>query len=70
LLTAQEPVPLSVSHPGKINANVSKEIDHLVASLTAMEVDQRILSAEDAKKQVLAILANSAAEEAPQCLTV
>ncbi len=52
LLTAQEPVPLSESHPQKIDANISDDMDKLIADLTAMNLEDRILSARDAKIRI------------------
>ena len=49
LLTGAEPVPLSVSHPRKINSAVSPRMDELVASLTAMNVQDRVESATHLK---------------------
>jgi hypothetical protein len=60
LLTGQEPVPLSVSHPRTANAAVSDEVDSLVASLTAMEVESRVQSAQELKDRILALLAPAA----------
>jgi len=61
LLTGQEPVPLSVSHPRTANAAVSAEVDNLVALLTAMDVEERIPSAEELKNRILALLAREPA---------
>ncbi len=52
LLTAQEPVPLSVSHPKSIDANISEGMDAFVAALTAMTLEERIMSAIDAKSRI------------------
>lgn len=52
LLTAHEPVPLSVTHPRKIDGNISEAVDKLVADLTAMNVDNRIASAAEAKGRI------------------
>ncbi|MBS1954197.1 MAG: serine/threonine protein kinase [Cyanobacteria bacterium SZAS-4] len=52
LLTAQEPVPLSVSHPQKIDANISDDMDKLVADLTSMNLEDRIVSANHAKIRI------------------
>jgi serine/threonine-protein kinase len=60
LLTGQEPVPLSVSHPRTVNAAVSEEVDSLVASLTAMEVESRAQSAQELKDRIGALLAPAA----------
>jgi serine/threonine-protein kinase len=49
LLTGQEPVPLSVSHPKKVNLAVSTRMDSLVSSLTAMNIEDRIGSATELK---------------------
>jgi tRNA A-37 threonylcarbamoyl transferase component Bud32 len=56
LLTAQEPIPLSASHPQTVDARISNEVNSLVASLTAMNLEQRILSATDAKRVVEELL--------------
>jgi serine/threonine protein kinase len=64
LLTAQEPVPLSVSHPRISLDSVAESVDSLVASLTAMEVEDRIQSAADARSRILACLAQCQPVEA------
>jgi hypothetical protein len=53
LLTGAEPVPLSVSHPRKINPAVSPKMDALVASLTAMNVEDRVSSATQLKALIV-----------------
>ncbi len=52
LLTAQEPVPLSVTHPRKFVDSISEEVDQLVADLTAMELEERIKSASEARERI------------------
>ncbi|MBI2811256.1 MAG: serine/threonine protein kinase [Candidatus Melainabacteria bacterium] len=52
LLTAQEPVPLSVSHPQKLDANISDAMDKLIADLTSMNLEGRISSAHEAKARI------------------
>ena len=47
LLTGQEPDALSISHPKKLNVNVSDGLDQLVAEMTAMDVEKRKGSAEE-----------------------
>jgi hypothetical protein len=59
LLTAQEPVPLSVTHPRKIVDTISEDVDEFVADLTAMERDNRILSAAAAKGRIQELRAKS-----------
>jgi serine/threonine protein kinase len=56
LLTAQEPIPLSASHPKTIDAKISNEVDSLVASLTAMNLEDRISSATDTKTLIEQLL--------------
>jgi serine/threonine-protein kinase len=53
LLTGAEPVPLSVSHPRTINPAVSPRMDALVASLTAMNVEDRVSSATQLKALIV-----------------
>lgn len=57
LLTGQEPVPLSVSHPKKINQATSSRMDSIVASLTTMNIEDRITSATKLKKILTEVLA-------------
>jgi tRNA A-37 threonylcarbamoyl transferase component Bud32 len=45
LLTGGEPDALSVSHPRSLNAQVSEDLDQLIAEMTAMDVEKRIASA-------------------------
>jgi tRNA A-37 threonylcarbamoyl transferase component Bud32 len=59
LLTAQEPVPLSVTHPRKIVDTISEDVDEFVADLTAMELENRILSAAAAKGRIQELRAKS-----------
>ena len=42
LLTATDPVPLSVSHPSTLNANVSAELDDMVARMTSFDSEKRL----------------------------
>jgi serine/threonine protein kinase len=46
LLTGQEPVPLMVAHPAKTVESVSPEFDQLIANCTALDVEDRVASAE------------------------
>lgn len=46
LLTGQDPLPLSQSHPKSLRPELSDELDALLADLTAMEVKMRIQSAD------------------------
>jgi tRNA A-37 threonylcarbamoyl transferase component Bud32 len=48
LLTGKDPMPLMVGHPKEILADISEEMDALVAELTAFEKTQRTLCAQDA----------------------
>lgn len=41
LLTGQEPIPLAVSQPARVNPGVGKNLDRLVAQLTAFESKDR-----------------------------
>lgn len=45
LLTADDPEPLSPSHPRKLRSELSPEIDELVAKCTALSAKERIQSA-------------------------
>lgn len=45
LLTGYDPEPLSVSHPRRLNARVSSEVDELVAACTTFAVNERIQTA-------------------------
>ena len=46
LLTGEEPEPISVSHPRKINTQVTSSLDAIVAKATAIEVKNRYQSAD------------------------
>lgn len=52
LLTGQDPEPISISHPQKVNASVSGAMDFLVAKATAMSLDDRYASAEEIRKDI------------------
>jgi tRNA A-37 threonylcarbamoyl transferase component Bud32 len=52
LLTGQEPDALSVSHPRSLNAQVSEELDQLIAQMTAMDVEKRIASADEVMMRI------------------
>lgn len=58
LLTAQEPVPLSVTSPRSLDENISEGMDRLVADLTAMDLEKRIGSAEEALVRIEELRAN------------
>jgi hypothetical protein len=45
LLTGKEPTPLLEAHPRQINADVSEELDKVVAAATALDLPDRISSA-------------------------
>ena len=47
LLTGEDPLPLSVSHPREANKELSSEVDALVARLTEMEVSDRFTQTSD-----------------------
>ena len=48
LLTGQDPEPLTVSQPCSVNSQIDSELDKLVASLTAMEDQDRMQTATEA----------------------
>jgi len=52
LLTGQDPEPISISHPQKVNASVSGAMDFLVAKATAMSLDDRYASAEEIRNDI------------------
>ncbi|MCA9802921.1 MAG: serine/threonine protein kinase [Cyanobacteria bacterium HKST-UBA02] len=52
LLTGQDPEPISISHPQKINSRVSGAMDFLVAKATAMSLDDRYGSSEEIRKDL------------------
>ncbi|HEY9711855.1 MAG TPA: serine/threonine-protein kinase [Chroococcales cyanobacterium] len=56
-LIGEEPEALSTSHPKEFKAEISEAVDQLVADLTAMEVEDRIGSAAQAKARMEEILA-------------
>ncbi len=47
ILSAQEPLPLSSSHPAKARTDISPTLDQLVAACTELETSKRIGSAEE-----------------------
>src|SRR5262249_7553965 len=53
LLTGQEPDPLTVSRPRLINANVSEELNHIIATCTSLDPTKRYSSAEEVKQALL-----------------
>jgi hypothetical protein len=50
LLTGQDPQPITPSHPQKINAFISSDIDDLIAKATSVDEKKRIQSAVDFRK--------------------
>ncbi len=52
LLTGKEPVPLSQSIPGAIDANISESLSKVVADMTALDLSTRIASAADLKERL------------------
>jgi tRNA A-37 threonylcarbamoyl transferase component Bud32 len=56
LLTGEDPEALSVSHPRSLRAEISEPVDAFVASLTAMNEQERISSAQQVKERVSSIL--------------
>ncbi|MDP3510269.1 MAG: serine/threonine-protein kinase [Candidatus Melainabacteria bacterium] len=48
LLTGEDPEPLSVSQPALINRQIHPELDRLVSSLTQMDVEDRMQTAQHA----------------------
>ncbi len=45
MLTGQEPEPLSISHPKKLEARVSAELDSIIAKATAIDQNERYQNA-------------------------
>lgn len=62
LLTGDDPVPLSESHPKRIVATVSEELDSFVASCTKMEAKDRIESARAMLERLVALEHRQAAQ--------
>jgi serine/threonine-protein kinase len=52
LLTGEDPEALSVSHPRTMHEGLSKSVDALVASLTALDEQDRVSSATELKETV------------------
>lgn len=46
LLTGEDPVPLSSSHPMQVNENISSDTDELVAELTCFDIGKRLSDLE------------------------
>jgi len=57
LLTGQEPVALSVSHPRSVDQSISEEMDNLIAEMTDLDVAKRISSAAVLSQRLAAIAA-------------
>lgn len=57
LLTGQDPEALSVSRPDDVNSKVSKQVSDFVASLTAIDVNERPQSCDEVIKQIVALRA-------------
>lgn len=64
LLTAQDPEALSESHPRETCAEVSVELDELVARCTAMEESDRPANAQEVRIAVEQLIARKAATSA------
>jgi tRNA A-37 threonylcarbamoyl transferase component Bud32 len=58
LLTGEDPEALSCSHPKSLNPRVSDATDRLVAELTAVELNDRLKSAQLADVEIDAILSD------------
>ncbi len=56
LLTGVEPTPILQSHPQKINAGISDELDSIVARATALDVTARYATATDMKQDLERLL--------------
>jgi hypothetical protein len=52
LLTGQEPEPIATAHPRNLNANLSAELDSIVAQATAIDTDVRFACAEAVKNEL------------------
>lgn len=55
LLTAQEPVPLSVSRPLEINDKLDKDLSQIIEKLTAYEETERFTSADALKEELVSL---------------
>ncbi len=53
LLTGEDPEPLAVSRPSTINSNTSRTLDEFIAACTAMEAEDRISSAHEARERLM-----------------
>lgn len=52
LLTGQDPEPISVSHPKRVNQNVSDNMDLFVSRATAMSLEARHQDVQDLKNEI------------------
>jgi len=66
LLTGEEPIPLSESHPKHTNSAVSPEIDELVACCTRLSTAERIQSACEFMDRASALTKSDALTSRPQ----
>lgn len=58
LLTGTEPVPITQSHPAKVNEHVSPELDAIVAQATANSLQARFATVDDLASALKAIVAD------------
>jgi serine/threonine-protein kinase len=56
LLTGTEPVPITQSHPARLNEHVSPELDAIVAQATANSLQTRFASVDDLSAALTALL--------------
>jgi tRNA A-37 threonylcarbamoyl transferase component Bud32 len=52
LITGQDPIPLTQSHPVSINKEISKALSDIVAECTAYDGEQRLVSAQILKQRL------------------
>ena len=55
LLTGEDPVPLSASHPMTVKTTISSDVDDLVAELTAFDLEKRLCEHDAIERRLLAI---------------
>jgi serine/threonine-protein kinase len=53
LLTGQEPEPISVSHPKRVNASVSEKMNSLVEHSTAIDCSKRYEKIEHLERDLM-----------------
>ncbi len=67
LLTGQDPVPLSCSHPKERSENVLVDMDDLVAKLTNLELSKRYANAKEVSEDLEKLVDHRMASDSARC---